>query len=98
LALTSIRYSCYATKRQPFYFFVEKLGLAARQIRKLAPETKIIFVTQESSADIVQACLNTGAGGYVVKTTAANDLLAAINPVMANVQFVSSGLEPSGSD
>ncbi|MGA2202264.1 MAG: hypothetical protein ABSG40_09905, partial [Terriglobales bacterium] len=27
VGLTTTRYSCYATKRQPFYFFVEKLGL-----------------------------------------------------------------------
>jgi DNA-binding NarL/FixJ family response regulator len=33
---------------------------AARQIRKLSPASKIIFVTQESSADIVQEALNIG--------------------------------------
>src|SRR5208337_3233841 len=30
---------------------------AARQIRKLAPESKIIVLSQESSADVVQAAL-----------------------------------------
>jgi len=30
---------------------------AARQIRKLVPESKVIFLTQESSADVVQEAL-----------------------------------------
>jgi DNA-binding response OmpR family regulator len=40
----------------------------ARQIRKLSPTSKIIFVTQESSPDVVQEALNIGACGYVIKT------------------------------
>jgi len=40
---------------------------AARQIRRLSPESKIIFLTQESSTDVVQEGLNLGARGYVLK-------------------------------
>lgn len=65
---------------------------AARQIRELAPESKIIFVTQESSLDLVQAGLNLGAWGYVVKTRAAIDLLAAVQAVLEGTRFVSTGL------
>jgi DNA-binding NarL/FixJ family response regulator len=36
---------------------------AARQIGKVAPESKVIFVTQESSPEFVQAALNLGAWG-----------------------------------
>jgi DNA-binding NarL/FixJ family response regulator len=36
---------------------------AARQIRKLVPEAKIIFLSQESSADVVQQALSVGASG-----------------------------------
>jgi DNA-binding NarL/FixJ family response regulator len=39
-------------------------GIAtARQIRKLSPESRIIFVSQESSFDVVQEALNLGARG-----------------------------------
>jgi DNA-binding NarL/FixJ family response regulator len=62
---------------------------AARQIRKLSPQSKIIFVSQESSADMVQAALDTGALGYVVKTRAGSDLLAAIEAAILEKQFVS---------
>ena len=65
---------------------------AARQIRKLAPESKIVFLTQESSADVVQEALNLGARGYVVKTRAAIDLIAAVDAVLEGRQFVSDGL------
>jgi len=37
----------------------------ARQIRKLSPQTKILFVTQESSADVIKEALSLGAMGYV---------------------------------
>lgn len=65
-------------------------GFEAAQ--KLAPESKIIFMSQESSPDIVQEAFNLGGRGYVVKTRAANDLLAAIEAVLEGRQFVSPGL------
>jgi DNA-binding NarL/FixJ family response regulator len=65
---------------------------AAQRIRQVAPESKIIFVTQESSADVVQKALNSGAQGYVVKTKAATELLAAAEAVLNGKQFLSSGL------
>jgi len=39
---------------------------AARRIRKLSPESKILFISQEASADLVQEALALGALGYVV--------------------------------
>jgi DNA-binding NarL/FixJ family response regulator len=69
---------------------------AARQIRTLAPASKIIFVTQESSAEVVQEALRTGALGYVVKTTANGNLLAAVEAVLEGRQFV-GGVPSSGS-
>jgi DNA-binding NarL/FixJ family response regulator len=68
---------------------------AARRIRKLTPESKIIFLSQESSADVVQEALRFGQG-YVVKTRAESDLLAAVEAVLEGRQFVSSGLITSG--
>ena len=65
---------------------------AARRIRKVAPESKILFVSQESSADVVQEALNLGALGYVVKVHAGSELLAAVEAVRQGRQFVSSGL------
>jgi DNA-binding NarL/FixJ family response regulator len=65
---------------------------AARQIRQLCPESKIIFVSQESDADIVQEALSFGALGYVVKTMAGGELLTAIKAVCGGRLFVGGGL------
>jgi len=66
---------------------------AARQIRKVSPESKILFVTQESSPDVAQAALSSGALGYVLKTRATIDLLPAVEAVLEGRQFVSGTLD-----
>ena len=63
---------------------------AARQIRKLSPESKIIFLSQESSADVIEAALSLGAWAYVLKMRAESDLLAAVDSVLRGNRFVSS--------
>jgi|SRR5580658_10357245 DNA-binding NarL/FixJ family response regulator len=62
---------------------------AARRIRSVAPESKIIFLTQESSADVVEEALSLGAWGYVVKARARSDLLPAVEAVLVGKHFVS---------
>jgi DNA-binding NarL/FixJ family response regulator len=69
---------------------------AARQIRKVSPKSKILFVSQESSNDVVQEALGTGARGYVVKTDAGGELLEAVDAVLRGGQFV--GKRYSGHD
>jgi DNA-binding NarL/FixJ family response regulator len=62
---------------------------AARRIRKLCPESKIVFLSQESSADVIEEALNSGGTGYVVKTNAVcEQLLDAIEAMRAGGQFV----------
>lgn len=69
---------------------------AARLIRKVAPNARIIFLTQESSAEVVHEALSLGAWGYVLKAQAQNDLLAAISAVASGERFISSGLDGTG--
>jgi DNA-binding NarL/FixJ family response regulator len=64
---------------------------AARQIRKLVPQSKILFVSQESSADVIEEALSLGAMGYVVKAHAGSELLVAREAVREGRRFVSSG-------
>jgi DNA-binding NarL/FixJ family response regulator len=68
---------------------------AARQIRILSPKSRIIFVTQESSLDIIGECLRLGAHGYVKKVCAGSELLVAIDTVVQDKQFVSPGFAKS---
>jgi DNA-binding NarL/FixJ family response regulator len=62
---------------------------AARQIRKSAPQSRIIFVSEESSPDIVGEALSLGTCGYVVKSKAEHDLLATVDAVLEGSQFLS---------
>jgi DNA-binding NarL/FixJ family response regulator len=62
---------------------------AARQIHLLSPRSKILFVSQESSADVIEEAMNSGAHGYVVKAHAATDLLDAVEAVCQGRKFVS---------
>jgi DNA-binding NarL/FixJ family response regulator len=70
---------------------------AARQILNVIPEAKIIFLTQETSVDIVHEALNVGARGYVVKARAGSELLEAIDAALKGRRFVSSGLDGQGT-
>jgi DNA-binding NarL/FixJ family response regulator len=63
---------------------------AARQIRRLVPKSKIIFVSQESSFDVMQEALSLGAWGYVVKARAASELRRAVDAVILGKRFLSS--------
>jgi DNA-binding NarL/FixJ family response regulator len=65
---------------------------ATCRIRQLSPKSKIIFLSQDNSADVVQVALSTGAGGYVYKALSQSDLLPAIDAVLRGEQFVSSNL------
>lgn len=65
---------------------------AARRIRKLSPQSKIIFVSQEDSADVVEEAFRSGALGYVVKTQAGSELLAAVELIRQGRRFVGAGL------
>lgn len=69
---------------------------AARQIRDVSPKSKILFVSQESSTEVVQEALGTGALGYIVKTDAGSELLEAVDAVLRGEQFV--GKRFSGQD
>jgi DNA-binding NarL/FixJ family response regulator len=62
----------------------------ARQIRELIPESRIIFVSQDFSADLVREALSLGAWGYVLKAQAGSDLLPAVDAAIADKQSVSS--------
>jgi DNA-binding NarL/FixJ family response regulator len=62
---------------------------AARRILELVPESKIIFLSQESSAEVVREALDLGAWGYVVKVKAVSGLMPAVEAALLGKKFVS---------
>jgi len=65
---------------------------AARRIQRVSPKSRIVFVSENRSPEIAWEALNTGAGGYVVKSDAANELLPAVKAILEGRRFVSSSL------
>jgi len=65
---------------------------AAQRIRMVAPDSKILFLSMESSPELVREGLNSGGRGYVVKKDAGRDLLAAVEAVVQGKHFVSSSI------
>ena len=66
---------------------------AARQIRRISPIPKIVFVTQERSIDIVEEAFAVGASAYVVKADAGRELMVAVDSVLRGEKYVSKTLE-----
>ena len=66
---------------------------AARRIRELRPDAKIIFLTLESSPEIVHEAFRLGARGYVLKAGFARELPAAVDAVMNGKRFAGEGVE-----
>jgi DNA-binding NarL/FixJ family response regulator len=66
---------------------------AGRRIRKISPQSKIVFLSQSSAPDIVECALRIGAG-YLLKSDA-NELPAAVHAVLGGGKFVSDRLKAS---
>ncbi len=70
----------------------------ARRICKLAPNSRIIFLTQESDGEVVKEAFNSGACAYVLKARAETDLEAAIEAVLGGKRYISEGLAEASSN
>jgi two-component system nitrate/nitrite response regulator NarL len=69
---------------------------AAQQIRRVAPQSKILFVSSESDSESVRSAFQAGGSGYISKMDASEGLLEGIETVLRGERFVSPGLADSG--
>jgi DNA-binding NarL/FixJ family response regulator len=65
---------------------------ATKQILKLVPSTKVLVLTSYGDDDCIRQLMEAGAAGYLVKQTAANDLLKAIREVQRGNAFFSPSI------
>ena len=61
-------------------------------IRRHDPDARIVFVTVHAESMIVEAGLEAGALGYVLKDSAGDELIAAIRAALEGRQYVSGEL------
>jgi DNA-binding NarL/FixJ family response regulator len=62
---------------------------AARQIKGIAPDARILFVTMQTDRVYVDEAFRAGGSGYVLKQAAADDLVHAIRTVLRGRVYVS---------
>ena len=61
---------------------------AARQLRRLMPEVKLIFLTVSEDPDLAAEAFRAGASGYLLKNSAASELLRAVQEVSQGRSYV----------
>lgn len=64
----------------------------ARRIRKLKPQTIIVFLSMYRDLSYVQEAFGVGALGYVIKSSASAELPAAIHQVLAGRRYITPGV------
>ena len=66
---------------------------AARQLMKEQPSSRIVFLTVHDAPVIVTEALSIGVSGYVLKRSAASELIPALRQVLDGGQFISKGIQ-----
>ena len=61
---------------------------AGRQIKEKLPDVKLVFVTMNEDPDLAAEAFKSGASGYLLKRSAASELLTAIREVMQGRSYV----------
>jgi len=61
---------------------------AARQLTKLVPESKLIFLSMHASPTYVTEAFKVGASGYLIKQSAATELKQAIQTVLRGQHYM----------
>jgi len=71
---------------------------AARQIKKLLPHTEVLILTVHESEQIAAEVLKVGARGYILKSDAGRELVAAVKAVAAHKNYFTSRIAQMVSD
>jgi DNA-binding NarL/FixJ family response regulator len=68
---------------------------AARQIRAVSPDTKILFLSMHRSPDVIREALRLGAAGYLLKENALLHLLPAAKAAILGEEFLHFTILPN---
>ena len=71
---------------------------AAKEIKKVSPDTRTVLLTMFSEPHLVLEALRAGVTGYLLKTRAAADLEQAIREVNRGAVYLSSGISRAALD
>ncbi len=69
---------------------------AAHRLAKEAPLSKVVILSQHDDEEyVIEAMVDAGAAGYLVKTDAAAELLSALRAVAAGRRYLSTAVAPA---
>ncbi len=67
---------------------------AARQIRVVSPDSRILFLSAQRSPDVIREALSIGAAGYLLKENARLHLLPAVQAAILGAEFLQFTILP----
>ncbi len=89
-----------AVSSSPFDLVIADLSIPmpsgeniARLLKTLSPELRVIILSVHDEAVAVQECLAAGARGFVLKRTAVDDLIPAVEAVLSGETYVSPSVQ-----
>jgi DNA-binding NarL/FixJ family response regulator len=71
---------------------------AGRQVKKMLPAVKLVFLTMNPDADVAAEAFARGASGYLLKTCAATEMVLAVRDVLRGKTYLSKALSRDAVD
>jgi DNA-binding NarL/FixJ family response regulator len=71
---------------------------AGRQVKKILPAVKLVYLTMNPDADVAAEAFARGASGYLLKTCAANEMVLAVRNVILGKTYLSKALSRDAVD
>jgi DNA-binding NarL/FixJ family response regulator len=71
---------------------------AGRQVKKMLPAVKLVYLTMNPDADVAAEAFARGASGYLLKTCAATEMVLAVRDVLRGKTYMSKALSRSAVD
>ena len=65
---------------------------AGYQVKQLLPSVKLVFLTMNTDPVLAAEAFRRGASGYLLKTCAASELIAAVREVLKGMSYLSSAI------
>jgi DNA-binding NarL/FixJ family response regulator len=95
---------CAAHKLKPDVIVVDVAmpilnGLdAGQQVKEMFPAVKVVYLTMNADLEVAAEAFERGASGYLLKTCAAAEMVAAVREVLRGKSYISQGLSRDAID
>ena len=71
---------------------------AGRQIKKMLPAVKLVYLTMNPDADVAAEAFTRGASGYLLKTCAASEIVLAVRQALRGKTYLSKAISRDAID